>query len=112
MGGIPGVPLRMLLDCVSHTVIVELINGNIFRGKMGHTDQFMNLCLVNVTHKSTVGEVKTISETYIRSSLLRCIFLPHQMKSAPILKGVTKLAQAGICEERVSIVIIIPGWIC
>jgi len=92
--GVPGVPLRMLLECVSHPVIAETITGDVYKGKLDNVDEYMCLSLSDVTHRNTKDEIRRLETAYIRSQILRCVILPYQMKNYPLLNRIEKMADS------------------
>jgi len=81
-----GIPIKILHESQGHVIAVELITGDIYRGKLVNSEDNMNIQLSNITHLSTEGRQSEIENVYIRGSKIRLIIMPDMLKNAPMFK--------------------------
>ena len=81
-----GVPIKILHESEGHTVTLETINGELYRGKLIEAEDNMNVQLCEITFTDRSGKVSQLQNVYIRGSKIRFFILPDMLKNAPMLK--------------------------
>ena len=81
-----GVPVKLMHESEGHTVTIELVNGEVYRGQMVDAEDNMNCQMQNVTMTGRDGKTKRLEYVYIRGSKVRFVILPDMLKNAPMFK--------------------------
>ncbi|CAM9906035.1 unnamed protein product, partial [Phaeothamnion confervicola] len=87
-----GVPIKLLHEAESHTITVEMKNGEVYRGLLDEAEDTMNCFLTGVTMTARNGRVSKLEQVYLRGSHVKYMVLPDILKAAPIFQGVQKMA--------------------
>lgn len=95
-----GVPVKLLHEAEGHIVTVELVSGELYRGQLVETEDFMNIAMQNVTFTSRSGQISKLEHVYLRGSKVRFVVLPDMLKNAPMFKNLALKAQKGISSSR------------
>ena len=82
-----GVPIKLLHEAHSLIISVELITGQIYRGKLVSVEDNMNVQLKDVTLTQRDGEAKLLEQVFLRGSHIRFFALPDNLRHAPMVKG-------------------------
>ncbi len=90
------IPLKLLLEGISHTVTVEMKNGEIYRGELTDAEESMNLQLSQVIHTARDGQKKKLEHVFVRGAMVRLIVFPDILQEATIFR---KVANAKKKEE-------------
>ena len=91
-----GVPIKVLHEAEGHTVTLETLNGEVYRGKLIEAEDNMNCQLANITMTARDGRVSTLEQVYIRGSKIRFIILPDMLKNAPMFKKMQIRDKSGV----------------
>lgn len=81
-----GVPVKVMHEAEGHIVTIETIDGEVYRGKLFHSEDNMNCLLHTVTMTSRDGRTTSIQEVFIRGSRIMFMILPDMLKNAPMFK--------------------------
>jgi small nuclear ribonucleoprotein D3 len=81
-----GVPIKLLHEAEGHTITVELINGEMYRGVMMDAEDSMNCQLKDVLATARDGKQSKLEHVYIRGSKIRFLVLPDMLRNAPMFK--------------------------
>ena len=82
------VPIKLLHEGEGNTVIVELTNGEKYRGHLVRAEDNMNCQLSNVTMRARDGKLSKLENVYIRGSRVRYVVLPDILKQSPMFQKV------------------------
>ena len=94
------VPIKLLHEGEGNTVIVELTNGEKYRGHLVRAEDNMNCQLSNVTMRAHDGKLSKLENVYIRGSRVRYVVLPDILKQSPMFQKVQQLKEAKESVER------------
>lgn len=94
------VPIKLLHEGEGNTVVVELTNGEKYRGHLVKSEDNMNCHLINVTMKARDGKLSKLETVFIRGSRIRYVVLPDILKQSPMFQKVQKLKEAKESIER------------
>lgn len=94
------VPIKLLHEGEGNTVIVELTNGEKYRGHLVRAEDNMNCQLTNVTMRARDGKLSKLENVYIRGSRVRYVVLPDILKQSPMFQKVQQLKEAKESVER------------
>ena len=94
------VPIKLLHEGEGNTVIVELTNGEKYRGHLVRAEDNMNCQLTNVTMRARDGKLSKLENVYIRGSRVRYVVLPDILKQSPMFQKVQQLKEAKESAER------------
>eukprot|EP00112_Aurelia_sp_Birch-Aquarium-sp1_P007253 Seg179.2 transcript_id=Seg179.2/GoldUCD/mRNA.D3Y31 product="Small nuclear ribonucleoprotein Sm D3" protein_id=Seg179.2/GoldUCD/D3Y31 len=83
-----GVPIKILHEAEGHTVTLETMNGEVYRGKLVEAEDNMNCQLIQITMTARDGRVSSLEQIFIRGSKIRFIILPDMLKNAPMFKRI------------------------
>ena len=86
------VPFKLLHEGEGHPVTVELKTGELYRGRLTDSDEFMNCHMRGVTHTAVDGHVTRLEQVFLRGSQVRLIVLPSILQSAPMFRKVAEAA--------------------
>ena len=81
-------------------MIVELTNGEKYRGHLVRAEDNMNCQLTNVTMRARDGKLSKLENVYIRGSRVRYVVLPDILKQSPMFQKVQQLKEAKESAER------------
>lgn len=88
-----GIPIKLLHEAEGHKVIVELQNGDVYRGSLQSSEDNMNCHLSKVIVRARTGETREMEHVYIRGSQVRFVILPGMLKEAPLFDRVRELKE-------------------
>lgn len=94
------VPIKLLHEGEGNTVIVELTNGEKYRGHLVRAENNMNCQLTSVTMRARDGKLSKLENVFIRGSRVRYIVLPDLLKQSPMFQKVQQLKQQKESIER------------
>lgn len=83
-----GVPIKVLHEAEGHTITLETMNGEVYRGKLIEAEDNMNCQLSQITMTARDGRVSKLEQIFIRGSKIRFIILPDMLKNAPMFKRI------------------------
>ena len=81
-----GIPIKILHEAEGHTVTLETLTGEVYRGKLIEAEDNMNIQMSDITLTSRDGRVSQLQNVFIRGSKVRFIILPDMLKNAPMFK--------------------------
>lgn len=81
-----GIPIKILHEAEGHTVTLETLTGEVYRGKLIEAEDNMNIQMSEITLTSRDGRVSQLQNVFIRGSKVRFIILPDMLKNAPMFK--------------------------
>ena len=87
-----GVPIKLLHESQGLTVTVELKTGQMYRGRLQHVEDSMNMHLREVTVTARDGKLGQMEQCFIRGSNVRLIIVPDNLRHAPFFKTLANLA--------------------
>lgn len=81
-----GIPVRLLNEAQGHVILLELITGDTYRGKLLENEDNMNLSMYDVTiYKGRTGSSTThMNQVFVRGSMIRFILVPDILRNAPM----------------------------
>ncbi|CAN3376787.1 hypothetical protein DIURU_001567 [Diutina rugosa] len=79
-----GIPVRLLNEARGHVISVELMSGDVYRGKLLDNEDSMNLQLLDVVCQSRNGQSEHLNQVYVRGSNIRFVSVPDMLKNAPM----------------------------
>lgn len=82
------IPLKLLNESQGHTVSLELITGETYKGKLIESEDDMNCQLRDVIATDAKGEVSHMDHVFIRGSHVRFFIVPDMLKNAPMFKPI------------------------
>jgi small nuclear ribonucleoprotein D3 len=85
-----GIPVKLLHEAEGHVVTCELVNGEMYRGKLVEAEDNMNALFVDVQYTDRSGKTSHLESVYIRGSKIRYFVLPDMLKHAPMFKNMKK----------------------
>lgn len=94
------VPIKLFHEGEGNTVIVELTNGEKYRGHLVRSEDNMNCQLTSVTMRARDGKLSKLENVFIRGSRIRYVVLPDILKQSPLFQKVQKLKEAKESVER------------
>lgn len=94
------IPVKLLHEGEGNTVIVELTNGEKYRGHLVESEDNMNCHLTNVTMRARDGKLSKLETVFIRGSRIRYVVLPDILKQSPMFQKVQQLKEAKEKIER------------
>lgn len=94
------VPIKLFHEGEGNTVIVELTNGEKYRGHLVKSEDNMNCQLTSVTMRARDGKLSKLENVFIRGSRIRYVVLPDILKQSPLFQKVQKLKEAKESVER------------
>jgi small nuclear ribonucleoprotein D3 len=93
-----GIPIKVFHEAKGHVVTIELKTGEVYRGKLGDTEDNMNCQMSEITYTARDGRVSNLEHVYIRGSKIRFMILPDMLKNAPMFKNIDP--KKGIIQGR------------
>lgn len=78
--------MKLLNECEGHTVTVEMISGDTYRGLLMDAEDNMNMQMQDCTKTDEAGTVTKMKHVYIRGSKVRFALMPDMLKNAPMFK--------------------------
>lgn len=81
-----GIPIKILHEAEGHTVTLETLTGEVYRGKLIEAEDNMNIQMSDITLTTRDGRVSQLQNVFIRGSKVRFIILPDMLKNAPMFK--------------------------
>ncbi|KAK7079266.1 Small nuclear ribonucleoprotein Sm D3 [Halocaridina rubra] len=84
-----GVPIKVLHEAEGHTVTVETMLGEVYRGKLLEAEDNMNVQMESCTVTYRNGQTARLENVFIRGSKIRFLILPDMLKNAPMFKNMT-----------------------
>eukprot|EP01012_Entosiphon_sulcatum_P036118 TRINITY_DN45982_c0_g1_i1.p2 TRINITY_DN45982_c0_g1~~TRINITY_DN45982_c0_g1_i1.p2 ORF type:complete len:128 (+),score=14.79 TRINITY_DN45982_c0_g1_i1:25-384(+) len=88
-----GIPIKLLHEAEGHTVTVETLTGETYRGFLSETEDNMNCKINNLTMTHRDGHTTALEQVYLRGSKVRFFVLPDMLKHAPMFKQIGQDAQ-------------------
>eukprot|EP01006_Ploeotia_vitrea_P044662 TRINITY_DN66848_c2_g2_i1.p2 TRINITY_DN66848_c2_g2~~TRINITY_DN66848_c2_g2_i1.p2 ORF type:complete len:115 (-),score=16.39 TRINITY_DN66848_c2_g2_i1:429-773(-) len=79
-----GIPVKLLHEAEGHTVTVETISGDVYRGYLTDAEDNMNCKINNLTLTKKDGSTTTLEQVYLRGSKIKFLVLPDMLKNAPM----------------------------
>lgn len=80
-----GIPVRLLNEAQGHQIMIELVTGDSYRGKLLENEDNMNLSLYDVViTKGKTGVTSHMNQVFVRGSMIRFISVPEILKNAPM----------------------------
>ncbi|ODV91730.1 hypothetical protein CANCADRAFT_308 [Tortispora caseinolytica NRRL Y-17796] len=99
-----GVPVTLLNEAEGHIISVELVSGQILRGKLLEVEDNMNIQLEDITSTARNGKVSHMEKVYVRGSNIRFFSIPEILRHAPMLTNKTKRDQGlGMVRGKVTV---------
>lgn len=97
-----GVPIKILHEAQGLLVTVEMITGELYRGRLSSIEDNMNVQLRDVTAIAKDGQVTALDHVMVRGSQVRFFQLPDNLRYAAMLKdfGKTKARGMGMGRGR------------
>jgi|EP00670_Eutreptiella_braarudii_P003568 small nuclear ribonucleoprotein D3 len=83
-----GIPVKLLHEAEGHTVTVETITGETYRGFLSESEDNMNCKINNLTMTHRDGKTTTLEQVFLRGSKIRFMVLPDMLKNAPMFKQI------------------------
>ncbi len=90
-----GVPIKVLHEAEGHTITLETMNGEVYRGKLIEAEDNMNCQLAQITMTARDGRISNLQQIFIRGSKIRFIILPDMLKNAPMFKRIQGKERSG-----------------
>ena len=84
-------PYASLFNFLSHFLIFQMKNGEIYRGMLLSAEDTMNMTLSDVLRTARNGQISKLPSVYLRGSSIRFIALPDLLKNAPVFQKVTTM---------------------
>ena len=94
------IPIKLLHEGEGNTVIIELTNGEKYRGHLVRAEDNMNCQLTSVTMRARDGKLSKLESVFIRGSRVRYVVLPDLLKQSPMFQKVQQLKQEKESIER------------
>ncbi len=88
------VPVQIFHEGEGHQVLIELRNGEIYRGHLHKTESNMNCLLHGVSMRTKSGAEGRLESVYLRGSQIRFVVLPDTLKNAPVFIKVLQMKEA------------------
>eukprot|EP00794_Sanderia_malayensis_P013991 gene13991-15449_t len=97
-----GVPIKVLHEAEGHTITLETMNGEVYRGKLVEAEDNMNCQLTQITMTARDGRISNLQQIFIRGSKIRFIILPDMLKNAPMFKRIQgkERGTGGLLQEE------------
>ncbi len=95
-----GIPIKLLHEAEGHTVTLETLTGEVYRGKLLEAEDNMNCQMQNITVTSRDGRSTQVEQIFIRGSMIRFFILPDMLKNAPMFKNMNKGGNAAKATAR------------
>lgn len=89
-----GVPIKLLYEGVGQTVIVQLKNGEEYRGTLLEAEDTMNCQLKEVILTGRDGRISKLEQVYLRGGQIKLVVLPESLKKSTIFKKVQQVSKA------------------
>lgn len=80
---------KVLHEAEGHTVTVETMLGEVYRGKLLEAEDNMNVQMESCTVTYRNGQTARLENVFIRGSKIRFLILPDMLKNAPMFKNMT-----------------------
>jgi small nuclear ribonucleoprotein D3 len=84
-----GVPIKVLHEAEGHTVTVETLLGEVYRGKLLEAEDNMNVQMESCSVTLRNGQTTRLENVFIRGSKIRFLILPDMLKNAPMFANMT-----------------------
>lgn len=81
-----GIPIKLLHEAEGHTVTIETLAGEVYRGHLAESEDNMNCHLQNATLTGRDGKQTPLEHAFIRGSKIRFFIIPDMLKNAPMFK--------------------------
>jgi len=88
-----GIPVKLLHEAEGHTVTVETLTGETYRGFLSESEDNMNCKINNLTLTHRDGKTTALEQVFLRGSKIRFMVLPDMLKNAPMFKLIGEDAQ-------------------
>eukprot|EP01060_Flectonema_neradi_P035359 TRINITY_DN6491_c0_g1_i1.p1 TRINITY_DN6491_c0_g1~~TRINITY_DN6491_c0_g1_i1.p1 ORF type:complete len:123 (+),score=18.77 TRINITY_DN6491_c0_g1_i1:48-371(+) len=82
------IPIRLLQEAEGHTVTVEMLTGELYRGNLADAEDNMNVKLSSLTKTERDGKVITMEQVFLRGSKIRFFIIPDMLRHAPMFKTI------------------------
>eukprot|EP01064_Diplonema_japonicum_P029996 TRINITY_DN4978_c4_g1_i1.p1 TRINITY_DN4978_c4_g1~~TRINITY_DN4978_c4_g1_i1.p1 ORF type:complete len:120 (+),score=27.67 TRINITY_DN4978_c4_g1_i1:51-362(+) len=82
------IPIRLLHEAEGHTVTVEMLTGELYRGFLTDAEDNMNIKLSSLTMTKRDGQTVTMEQVFLRGSKIRFFILPDMLQNAPMFKNI------------------------
>jgi small nuclear ribonucleoprotein D3 len=90
-----GIPVKLLFDSVGTIVSAELMNGDLYRGRLTNIEDNMNMQLDDTEITTRGGQKTTQKSVFLRGSSVVFLQLPDLLKTSPaLLTALTELTAA------------------
>eukprot|EP00020_Sapocribrum_chincoteaguense_P006747 CAMPEP_0170755942 /NCGR_PEP_ID=MMETSP0437-20130122/13774_1 /TAXON_ID=0 /ORGANISM="Sexangularia sp." /LENGTH=116 /DNA_ID=CAMNT_0011095119 /DNA_START=30 /DNA_END=380 /DNA_ORIENTATION=+ len=80
-----GIPIRILHECIGHSVSIDLKNGMTVRGRVEEVEDSMGVRLSAAEIRGGPNGTRAAAALYVRGALIRFIVLPNVLEAAPLL---------------------------
>ena len=94
------IPIKLLHEGEGNTVVIELTNGEKYRGHLVRAEDNMNCQLASVTMRARDGKLSKLESVFIRGSRVRYVVLPDLLKQSPMFQKVQQLKAEKESIER------------
>ena len=94
-GGI-GVPIKLLHEAQGLLITIELVTGQMYRGRLASIEDNMNVQLRDVTATSKDGQVTALDHVMVRGSQVQMFIVPDNLKFAASVKDFGKEKARGV----------------
>lgn len=91
-----GVPIKLLHEAQGLLVTVELVSGQLYRGRLASIEDNMNVQLRDVTATAKDGQVSALDHVMVRGSQVRMFVVPDNLKFAASVKDFGKDKGRGV----------------
>jgi small nuclear ribonucleoprotein D3 len=91
---VAGVPIKLLHEGVGQTVVVQLKNGEEYRGTLLEAEDTMNCQLKDVILTGRDGRISKLEQVYLRGGQIKLFVLPEALKNSSIFKKVQQISKA------------------
>eukprot|EP00754_Rhynchopus_humris_P013555 Rhum_TRINITY_DN14334_c12_g1::Rhum_TRINITY_DN14334_c12_g1_i1::g.82009::m.82009/K11088/SNRPD3, SMD3; small nuclear ribonucleoprotein D3 len=90
------IPIRLLHESEGHTVTVEMLSGEVYRGFLNDAEDNMNVKLSSLTMTKPDGKTVTMEQVFLRGSKIRFFILPDMLRHAPMFKQMGESKGRGV----------------
>eukprot|EP01063_Lacrimia_lanifica_P008071 TRINITY_DN15200_c0_g1_i1.p3 TRINITY_DN15200_c0_g1~~TRINITY_DN15200_c0_g1_i1.p3 ORF type:complete len:103 (+),score=39.55 TRINITY_DN15200_c0_g1_i1:48-356(+) len=82
------IPIRLLHEAEGHTVTVEMLTGEVYRGFLSDCEDNMNVKLSSLTMTKRDGQTITMEQVFLRGSKIRFFILPDMLRHTPMFRSI------------------------
>eukprot|EP01061_Rhynchopus_euleeides_P027685 TRINITY_DN45007_c0_g1_i1.p2 TRINITY_DN45007_c0_g1~~TRINITY_DN45007_c0_g1_i1.p2 ORF type:complete len:102 (+),score=23.78 TRINITY_DN45007_c0_g1_i1:201-506(+) len=97
------IPVRLLHEAEGHTVTVEMLSGEVYRGFLQDAEDNMNVKLSSLTMTKKDGQTLSMEQVFLRGSKVRFFILPDMLRNAPMFKQIGESSRGrgvGLTQRR------------